>query len=126
MPFLRVICPALLMAGFLLTQGCGAHGSYGVSKYEYNKDGTFYAENGKEYDSIKVKYKSNKDGVTEMSYEALGSKAFEGQMIGAEVTKEILKTIKELLPAMMSEAVKGALGTKALDILSMPDTELEE
>ena len=122
----KIFISMLLVTVVVLFSGC-AFGGYGMSKYSYNSDGTFTAENGKEYDSIEVELTVDDQGIKTIKYKALGAKAFEGQVIAAEVAVEITKTVREVLPEIVSEAVSAALGTKAInDLGSLLSTESPE
>lgn len=114
----------ILFVLVLLAAGGCAHQDYGVSNYKLNKDGTFTVASGKE--TAKVEAVMQRDGEKQFVYfQALDVRAFEGQAIGADVAMEITNAVREVLPQLVSDAVKAALGTKALDgMLLVPPTTL--
>ena len=105
----------LIVATCILISSC-AHQDYGVSEYTLKQDGTFVVKSGKEVADVEALMTRGADGKPDMVYfKATGVTAFEGQRIGAEVGKHITNAVRELLPELVSQAVKAALGTKALD-----------
>ncbi|MBW8034202.1 MAG: hypothetical protein FVQ79_00610 [Planctomycetes bacterium] len=105
----------ILLLLVILSSGCASQ-LYGVSHYELNKDGTFIVKSGKETGSVEA-VMSRKGEDQFVYFKATDVRAFEGQKIGAEVASEVTKAVREVLPQIVSQAVRAALGTKALESL---------
>ena len=109
----------IILVGIL--GGCGtfADRGFGESEYTLNPDGTFIIKSGKEMAEVEAVMTRGTDGMPDMVYfHALGVKAFEGQQIQAEISKEVTKAISATLPAMLSTAIKGVMGKTAIETLA--------
>ncbi len=110
----------VILAGFLSGAGCPLKDrGFGESEYTLNPDGTFIIKSGKEMAEVEAVMTRGTDGMPDMVYfHALGVKAFEGQQIQAEISKEVTKAISATLPAMLSTAIKGVMGKTAIETLA--------
>lgn len=117
----------LLITTLILLAGCAGHDQYGTSDYEFEigKDEQGNTElkkisisSGREADGLQAFYSRSTEGNVMFYIGANEIKAFEGQQIGAEVSNNIVNAVKEVLPDLVSQAVRAAIGLQTIEATS--------
>lgn len=118
---MNVLRCALVAVAALLVTGCASLQTAGRSEYSIRPlhvDGQticceVYVESGREIAHVHAELRQTPSGPA-VVFDARGLKAFEGQAVAAQANADALATIRDVLPEVVAQAVRAALGTSAI------------